>query len=42
MYETPGRLTRPAPTLGADNALVYGDLGVTAADLARLASLGVI
>jgi crotonobetainyl-CoA:carnitine CoA-transferase CaiB-like acyl-CoA transferase len=34
---------RPAPTLGEDNAAVLGDrLGLTAAELARLAAAGVI
>jgi crotonobetainyl-CoA:carnitine CoA-transferase CaiB-like acyl-CoA transferase len=31
-----------APDLGADNAAVYGEIGVTAADLARLAERGVV
>ncbi len=31
-----------APDLGADNAAVYGEIGVTAADLARFAERGVL
>jgi CoA:oxalate CoA-transferase len=42
MSETPGALCAAAPTLGRDNAAVYGRLGYTGEDLARLASAGVI
>ena len=44
LSETPGRVRRPAAqSVGADNAEVYGQkLGLTAADLADLASRGVI
>ena len=42
MYETPGALWKPAPTLGEDNASVYGDLGYSELKLAQLASAGVL
>lgn len=42
MRATPGALCRAAPSLGQDNARVYGDLGYTNDDLVRLASAGVI
>jgi len=40
--ETPGAICKAAPTLGRDNAQVYGALGYSKEDLARLASVGVI
>jgi crotonobetainyl-CoA:carnitine CoA-transferase CaiB-like acyl-CoA transferase len=42
MSETPGALCAAAPTLGRDNAAVYGALGYSGEDLTRLASAGVI
>jgi CoA:oxalate CoA-transferase len=42
MSATPGGLQRPAPLLGADNALVLGALGHSSDDLLALASAGVV
>ena len=42
LSETPGSLRRPAPKLGEHNADVLGELGLAAADLARLAADGAI
>jgi crotonobetainyl-CoA:carnitine CoA-transferase CaiB-like acyl-CoA transferase len=42
MHGTPGAVERPAPRLGESNAAVYGELGYSASDLAKLASTGVI
>jgi CoA:oxalate CoA-transferase len=42
MSATPGGLQRPAPLLGADNALVLGALGQSSDDLLALASAGVV
>jgi len=39
---TPGAIRRPAPALGADNAEIYGALGLGAADLEKLRTEGVI
>jgi crotonobetainyl-CoA:carnitine CoA-transferase CaiB-like acyl-CoA transferase len=42
MYNTPGAIMKAAPRLGEDNASIYGELGYSSADLAVLASTGVI
>lgn len=42
LSETPGAIRRPAPTLGEHNGEVFGELGLTDADLERLAVEGVI
>lgn len=42
MSDTPGALRKAAPRLGEDNAGVFGALGYSVDDLARLASAGVI
>lgn len=42
MSATPGALQRPAPQLGADNALVFGALGHDGDELCTLASAGVL
>src|SRR5262245_34501302 len=42
MHDTPGALWKAAPALGEDNERVYGELGYSRQDLARLASAGVI
>ncbi|MHB8577399.1 MAG: CaiB/BaiF CoA transferase family protein [Dehalococcoidia bacterium] len=42
MHETPGNLWKAAPQLGEDNAEVYGELGHSRDDLARLVSAGVL
>lgn len=42
MAETPGALCTAAPLLGADNARIFGPLGYSAEDLARLAAAGVL
>ena len=39
---TPGAIRRPAPTLGEHNGEVFGELGLTGADLERLTVEGVI
>lgn len=41
LAETPGEITRAAPTLGADNERVFGELlGLSAAELAEYAAAG--
>ncbi len=41
LAETPGEITRAAPTLGADNEQVFGELlGLSAAELAEYAAAG--
>ncbi len=42
MHETPGAIWKSAPLLGEDNIEIYGEIGYSAQDLARLASVGVI
>jgi len=42
MHDTPGALWKAAPLLGEDNAHVYGELGYSRDELAKLASAGVI
>ena len=42
LSETPAVIRRPAPELGEHNAEVYGELGVDADELARLAEDGIV
>jgi crotonobetainyl-CoA:carnitine CoA-transferase CaiB-like acyl-CoA transferase len=42
LSETPGAIRLPAPALGEHNADVYGELGLDADELARLAEEGVV
>jgi len=42
MRGTPGEVHSPAPTLGQDNAAVYGELGYSTDDLQVLAAAGVV
>ena len=42
LSRTPGAIRRPAPALGEHNAEVYGELGVSAAELEELGAAGVV
>jgi formyl-CoA transferase len=42
LSSTPAVIRRPAPELGQHNAEVYGELGIGADELARLAEEGLL
>lgn len=42
MSGSPWRVSRPAPSLGQHTAEIVGEIGISAADLSRLYSMGVL